>query len=272
VKDEPNPSPAAEAAVAEMRSAKDLAPAAELPVAPPPPVSRTRILDLPENERPRERVAAHGAENVRNTELIAILLRTGMRGRSAVAMAEDLLARFRTLENLARAPLDELRKVKGIGRDKAVTLLSAFHLARRMAAELAHEQPLMDTPARIAALLREDARFLEVEQLHVVLLNTRRRLIRIERVSQGTIDSTIAHPRDVFRAAIAANAASVVLAHNHPSGDPTPSEADIRTTREMIRAGDLMKITVVDHIILGRATIERPRDFVSMRELGYFHT
>ena len=141
-----------------------------------------------------------------------------------------------------------------------------------MAAELAHEQPLMDTPARIAALLREDARFLEVEQLHVVLLNTRRRLIRIERVSQGTIDSTIAHPRDVFRAAIAANAASVVLAHNHPSGDPTPSEADIRTTREMIRAGDLMKINVVDHIILGRATVERPRDYVSMRELGYFHT
>jgi DNA repair protein RadC len=104
----------------------------------------------------------------------------------------------------------------------------------------------------------------------VVLLNTRRRLIRVETISQGTLDTILVHPREVFKSAIAANAAAVVLAHNHPSGDPTPSEADIKVTRDLIRAGQLLKIEVLDHVIIGRATQERPRDFVSLRELGYF--
>ena len=121
-------------------------------------------------------------------------------------------------------------------------------------------------------LLREDNRVRQVETLQAVLLNTRRRLIRVEPISQGTLDTILVHPRDVFRAAIAANAAAVVLAHNHPSGDPTPSEADIKVTRDLIRAGQLLKIDVLDHVIIGRATPERQKDYASLRELGYFYS
>lgn len=231
-----------------------------------------RIKDLPSEERPRERLMAKGAEALRNAELIAILLRTGMKGVSALQVADQLLKKFGSLANLARAPLEELRQVKGVGRDKAIALKSAFTLAQRMARELQAESPVLDNPERIADLLREDNRFYQVETFQVVLLNTRRKLIRVEPISQGTLDTLLVHPREVFKSAIAANAAALVLAHNHPSGDPTPSEADIKVTRDLIRAGQLLKIEVLDHIIMGRATHERPRDFVSLRELGYFYT
>jgi DNA repair protein RadC len=231
-----------------------------------------RIKDLPDAERPRERLLAHGADALRNAELVAILLRTGMKGASAIQIAEQLLQKFSTLENLAKASLDDIRKIKGIGRDKAIALKSAFTLARRMAQELQRDMPLLDNPNTIADLLREDNRMYEVENFQVILLNTRRRLIRVEQISQGTLDTILVHPREVFKTAIAGGASAIVLAHNHPSGDPSPSEADIKVTRDLIRAGQLLKIEVLDHIILGRATHERPRDFVSLRELGYFYT
>jgi DNA repair protein RadC len=120
--------------------------------------------------------------------------------------------------------------------------------------------------------LREENRLYDVENFQVLLLNTRRKLMRVDRISQGTLDSILVHPREVFKNAIKAGAAAVVLVHNHPSGDPTPSESDIKVTRDLIRAGQLLKIDVLDHVILGRATLERPRDFVSLRELGYFYT
>ena len=231
-----------------------------------------RIKDLPGSERPRERLAEQGAEALRNADLIAILLRTGLRGVSAIQIAEQLLQKFTSLDRLARASLDELQETKGIGRDKAVTLKGAFTLAQRMAQEIRSDQPLLDTPERVADLLREDNRLYRVEQFQVVLLNTRRKLIRVERVSQGTLDTLLVHPREVFRLAIAANASAIVLVHNHPSGDPTPSEADIKVTRDLIRAGQLLKIEVLDHIILGCRTHERPKDFLSLRELGYFYS
>jgi DNA repair protein RadC len=231
-----------------------------------------RIKDLPDSERPRERLVQQGAEALRHAELIAILLRTGRKGSSAIEIADQLLRRFETLDRLARASLDELRGTKGVGRDKAIALKSAFVLAQRMAQELRAEMPLLDTPDRIADLLREDNRLYQVEQFQVVLLNTRRKLIRVERISQGTLDTILVHPREVFRAAITARASAIVLAHNHPSGDPTPSEADIKVTRDLIRAGQLLKIEVLDHIILGARTEERQRDFVSLRELGYFYS
>lgn len=228
-----------------------------------------RIHDLPMQDRPRERLAAHGAENLSDAELIAILLRTGMKGMSAIHIAQQLLVQFGTLQNLANASLDDLRKVKGIGRDKAVALKAAFTLARNMARELRHESPVLDTPERIADLLREENRPYDVEHFQAVLVNTRRRLIRVEHISQGTLDSLLVHPREVFKAAIAANAAAIVMVHNHPSGDPTPSEADIKVTRDLVRAGQLLKIDVLDHVILGRATPERPKDWISLKELGY---
>ena len=232
-------------------------------------MSHLLIRDMPEQERPRERLVALGAEALRHAELIAIMLRTGMKGVSAIEIAEQLLRKFVTLDGLARASLAELSQIKGVGRDKAIALKAAFTLAQRMAKELRAEAPLMETPEQIADLLREENRFLEVETFQAVLLNTRRRLIRVEKLSQGTLDTILVHPREVFRAAIAANAACVVLVHNHPSGDPTPSEADIKATRDLIRAGQLLKIEVLDHVILGRATAERPRDYASLRELGH---
>ena len=230
-----------------------------------------RIKDLPDRERPRERLVELGADALRDAELIAILLRTGLKGVSAIQVGEQLVQKFGTLDSLSRASLDDLRQVKGVGRDKAIALKAAFTLARRMAQELRAESPVLDNPERVADLLREENRVYEVEQFQVLLLNTRRKLIRVERITQGTLDSILVHPREVFRLAIAANAAAIVLVHNHPSGDPTPSEQDIKVTRDLIRAGQLLKIEVLDHVILGRRTEARPKDFASLRELGYFH-
>lgn len=229
-----------------------------------------KIKDQPASERPRERLMAHGAAALSNAELIAILLRTGLQGHNAIEIGQQLLARFNSLQSLAAASVDQLRQVRGIGRDKAVTLVAAFALAHKMAQELQLESPVLDNPGRIAQLLRANNLVKEVETLQVLLLNTRRRLIRIEEISEGTLDTLLVHPREVFRAAISANAAAIVLAHNHPSGDPTPSEADIKVTRDLIRAGHLLKIEVLDHIVLGRATSERAKDYSSLRELGYF--
>ena len=229
-----------------------------------------RIQDLPDQERPRERLASLGADALRSSELIAILLRTGMKGRSAIEIGEELVKHYGSLDALARASLDDLRKFKGIGRDKAIAIHSAFTLARRLVKEVQSEAPLVDSPEQIAGLLREENRSYTVENFQVLLLNTRRRLIRVERISQGTLDTILIHPREVFRLAITANASAIALVHNHPSGDPTPSDADIKVTRDLIRAGQLLRIDVVDHVILGRRSETRARDFVSLRELGYF--
>ena len=231
-----------------------------------------RIKDQPVSQRPRERLVDRGADALSHAELIAILLRTGLKGANAVEIGEQLMNKYRTLQGLAQASVEDLQSVKGIGRDKAVTLVAAFALARKMAADLRTESPVLETPEAVANLLREDNRLRPVETFQIILLNTRRRLIRIEPISQGTLDTLLVHPREVFRAAIAANAAAVVLAHNHPSGDPTPSEADIKVTRDLVRAGQLLKIDVLDHVIIGRATPERPKDYVSLRELGYFYS
>jgi len=231
-----------------------------------------RIKDQPASERPRERLAAKGPEALTDAELIAILLRTGLRGANAVAIGARLLSKFGSLQALARASVDDLCLVQGIGRDKAVTLLAAFTLARKMAEELQRESPVLDNPEAIVALIKGQNLIKDVETLQVLLLNTRRRLIRVEEVTDGTIDTLLVHAREVFRPAIAANASAIVLAHNHPSGDPTPSEADIKVTRDLIRAGQLLKIDVLDHVILGRATPERPKGYASLRELGYFYS
>lgn len=230
------------------------------------------IKELPDGERPRERLIAHGADALKHSELIAILLRTGTKGISAIQLAEQVLNKFASLDRLSRATITDLRQIKGVGRDKAIALKSAFTLARRMAEEIRQEAPVVDTPERVADLLREQNRAYEVENFQVVVLNTRRRLIRVDNISQGTLDTILVHPREVFKPAIAANAAALILVHNHPSGDPTPSEADIKVTRDLIRAGQLLKIEVLDHVILGQATRDRPKDFVSLRELGYFYS
>lgn len=230
-----------------------------------------RLKDQPVSERPRERLVARGPDALTHAELIAILLRTGLQGVNVVQVGQNLLQKFGSLNALALASVDELRKVNGIGRDKAATLVAAFALARRMEQERRDESPVLDNPATVVGFMRESNRLKNVESFQVLLLNTRKRLIRAEEISDGTLDTLLVHPREVFRAAITANASGIVLVHNHPSGDPTPSEADIKVTRDLIRAGHLLKIEVVDHVIIGCATAERAKDYSSLRELGYFY-
>ena len=231
-----------------------------------------RIKDQPPSERPRERLAAKGPNALTDAELIAILLRTGLRGANAVEIGAQLIQKFGSLQALARAAVDDLCKVRGIGRDKAVTLLAAFTLARNMAEELQRESPVLDNPEAVVALVKAQNLVAGVERLQALLLNTRRRLIRVEEITEGTVDTLLVHAREVFRSAIAANASAIVLVHNHPSGDPTPSEADIKVTRDLIRAGQLLKIEVLDHVIIGRASPERSKDYASLKELGYFYS
>jgi DNA repair protein RadC len=230
-----------------------------------------RLKDQPVSERPRERLVARGPDALTHAELIAILLRTGLRGANVVRVAENILRKFGSLNALALATVDELKQIAGVGPDKAATLVAAFALARRMEQERREESPVLDNPATVVNFMRETNRLKNVESFQVLLLNVRKKLIRAEEISQGLLDTILVHPREVFRAAIVANAAGVVLVHNHPSGDPTPSEADIKVTRDLIRAGQLLKIEVVDHVIMGRATPERAKDYASLRELGYFY-
>jgi DNA repair protein RadC len=203
-------------------------------------------------------------ETSNNAELLSAIA-----GKPA---AELLLQKFGGLTNLAKASFDELTQIKGIGTSKAKAIKSAFLLAQRLSKESYAETPLLDNAEKVADLLREVNRLYEVEHFQIALLNTRKRLIAVQNLSQGTLDTILIHPREVFAAAITRHAAAIILVHNHPSGDPSPSEADIKVTRDLIRAGQVLKIQVVDHIILGKKSDERPRDFVSLRELGYFWT
>jgi len=232
-----------------------------------------KLKDQPASERPRERLREKGPDSLSPGELVAILLRTGLKGHNVLDISKGLVKRYGSLDALARASWQDLAKEHGIGPDKAVTLVAAFSLARRLVEETLADAPLLDTPEAVANCMRERTRTLTGERFQVLLLNTRRRLIgQPKLVADGTLDTILVHPREVFRPAMEANAAAIVLVHNHPSGDPTPSEADIKVTRDLIRAGQLLKIEVLDHVIIGRATQERPKDYVSLRELGYFYT
>jgi len=228
------------------------------------------MAELPPDDRPRERLVRDGASVLRNGELLGILLRTGIQGANAVMVGDELFRRFGSLEALARASLDDLRRVKGIGADKAATLHAALELARRLSRERRPDSPQLDSAPRVAEMLLDEAVSWGTERMIVLLLNTRYRLIRMETISEGLLDQVLVHAREVFRPAIAAGAHSIVLVHNHPSGDPTPSEADIRVTRDLIRAGWLLRIDVLDHVILGRPTDQRPAGFVSLKDLGHF--
>lgn len=229
----------------------------------------SRIKDLPPSDRPRERLATLGPDVLSNIELIAILLRTGAEGCSALDLARDLISQFGSLEALARASWREIAKIKGIGRDKALTVTAALTLARRLASEELKPGEPLDNPGAVVRLLREEMRTYQVEHFEALLLNARYRLISRERIAKGTLDSVLIKPREVFRAAILANAAALILVHNHPSGDPMPSPEDIRLTQDLLWAGKLLQIEVLDHVIIGRPFKGQDKEYVSLRELGY---
>lgn len=216
-----------------------------------------------------QRSANAQAKSIAYCDLPAREVLARLTGETEAAL---LMERYASLAEIARANEDELRTIPGIGARKAKVVKSAFSLAAKLSQEVGPDRPLMDTPERVADLLREELRLQRVETFVVLLLNTRQRLIRYVRVADGTLNSVVAHPREVFLEAIRANANAIVISHNHPSGDPTPSDADIKVTRDMIRAGELLKIRVEDHVILGTASTERPKDYSSLRELGFFYS
>ncbi|MDR3411343.1 MAG: DNA repair protein RadC, partial [Formivibrio sp.] len=183
---------------------------------------------------------------------------------AGASQALALMDQYQSLTALARADENDLMQVPGVGAAKAAAIKSAFTLALKMSQESVAEPPLLDTPEKIANLMREEFRLRTVEALFAILLNTRKKLIKYVKIADGTLDTVLVHPREVFRAAIAVNAAAIVLVHNHHM-DPSPSEADIKTTRDLMRAGQLMKIELVDHVIIGRQTTERTKDWASLR-------
>jgi DNA repair protein RadC len=225
-----------------------------------------KIRELPEGERPRERLARLGAPALSKVELIAILLRTGRRGHNALDLAQQLLERYHSLNALARCSVAELSVIKGIGPAKAVQLAAAFGLAARAAQETVARQRV-DTPQIVCDLLGAEMRILRKESLRILLLDTRYQLIRQEEVSLGTMNESLAHPREIFRPALIHSAYAVIVAHNHPSGDPTPSEADHRLTRRLAEAAGLLQITLLDHIIIGAPQNGQPGYF-SFKEAG----
>ena len=219
-----------------------------------------RVCDLPPEERPRERLAGRGASTLSNRELIAVLLGTGSVGASALDLADEVLARG--LRDLAGRSLHELEGLRGLGRAKAARLLAALELGIRAASEGPSDRPLCRTPEEAARYLLPRYGLRPVETFGVLALDVRQRLKREAVVSIGSVSGSVVHPREVFGEAIAARASSVLVFHNHPSGDPEPSSEDVALTRRLASAGGLIGIDVVDHLILGAGC------FVSLRGRG----
>ncbi len=225
-----------------------------------------KIRELPKDDRPREKLIAKGAEALADAELIAILLGTGTQGTNAVDLARQLLRDFGSLANLSRCRAAELEKIRGIGPAKAVQLSAAFTLGHRLAHEAAALRKV-DTPQAVCDLLGAEMRRLHKESLRVLLLDTRYQLRRIEEVSSGSVNESIAHPREIFRPAMLHSAYAVIVVHNHPSGDPTPSQSDHSLTRRLAEAAEIMQIKLLDHIIIG-GTGAGHAGYFSFKEAG----
>ncbi len=221
-----------------------------------------RITDLHETERPRERLAAQGPAALTSAELLAILLRVGVPGENAVQMGQHLLQSFHGLAGLHRAPFEELTNQRGIGAAKAAQIKAAIELGRRLSLESPEERPTINSPADAAALVQYDMSALEQECLRVLLLDTRNHVLDIVEVYQGSVNMSQIRVGEVFKAAIRRNASAVIVVHNHPSGDPTPSPDDLAVTRALVQAGKLVDVDVLDHLIIGLGR------FTSMKERG----
>ncbi len=217
-------------------------------------------------ERPGEKLLTQGHGALTDGELLAVLIRTGIVGSSAVDLGQQLLKRYGSLGGLSRCSVNELAKLRGLSSAKAVQLAAAFGLASRLSAECVRRERI-DSPERVFQLLGMEMRVLTKESLRVVLLDTRYQLMRVEEVSRGTINESIAHPRDIFGPVFTAAAFAFILVHNHPSGDPSPSEADRRLTARLTEASKLLQVHLLDHVILGSPDNGRSPWF-SFKQIG----
>ncbi len=229
-----------------------------------------RVKEMPECLRPREMMERMGVRQVSDDVLLAILLRSGVQGRNVVELSRGLLQKYGSLSALASASISELcQSVRGLGRVKAQVLASALEIGRRMAQEQGTVGIPIRTPADVLGVVNPLALGLEQERFWVLHLDAKSRLKRLpQEVSVGLLDASLVHPREVFREAIRDSAASVVVAHNHPSGDATPSAEDLSVTRQLVDAGRLLSIRVLDHVIVGRPAPDRPNGYLSLRESG----
>ena len=223
------------------------------------------IHDLPVAERPRERLQQYGEAALSSQELLAVILGRGIAGESVTVTAQRLLKEFGDLKGLAQATVEELSRVKGIGQAKACQIKAAFELASRLEGYSSiNNREAIKTPTDVVSFVRNRLKDKKKEYFLAVLLDTRGQVIKTCEISIGSLDSSIVHPREVYKEAIAASAASVVFVHNHPSGDPTPSEIDIGLNKRLVEAGDLLGIEVLDHIVIGNP------DYVSLKSKGLF--
>ena len=209
-----------------------------------------KIKDLPKSDRPREKLVAKGAENLKDSELLAILLRTGKAGKNVIEIASQILAKH-SKKRLLQMAYQDLVKISGIDSAKATMLLAAFELSKRAFEVDDSNLPVISTPKDVVAQLTE-LRHNKKEHFIALYLNARNQLVHKETISMGTLNANIVHPREVFEPALKHSAAGIMVAHNHPSGDPKPSNADLEITKRLVEAGNVMGIEVVDHIIIAK--------------------
>ncbi len=223
---------------------------------------RLTIKDLPLEERPREKLQNLGPEALSNAELLAVLLRTGSNRESAVQLAARLLALSGGLRALPDLSLEEMLAIRGMGPAKAIMIKAALELGRRLATTPRGEAGSITNPRQAAQLFMEELRYKKKEHFQVLLLNTKNHVISREEISVGSLNASIVHPREIFNVPLRKSAASIILVHNHPSGDPSPSQEDLEVTRRLVDAGNILGIAVRDHIIIGDGC------FFSFKEKG----
>jgi DNA repair protein RadC len=221
-----------------------------------------RITDLHDDERPRERLQNLGPQALSNAELIAILLRVGVPGENAVQVGQRLLQKFGGIAGIHRAPFDELLGQHGIGEAKAAQIKAAIELGRRLTLESPDERPAINSPGDAAALIQYEMQALEQEHLRVLLLDRRNRVLEIVDLYRGSVSSSQIRVGEIFREAVRKNASAIIVAHNHPSGDPTPSPDDVAVTRAILQAGKMLDVDVLDHLVIGQGR------WVSLKERG----
>jgi DNA repair protein RadC len=223
---------------------------------------RFTIKELPEEERPREKLIKYGAESLTNAELLALIIRIGNRERTAVELAQDILNHYGGIKGLNYSGIADLISIKGVGKAKAVQIMAVLELSKRLAALNSDEKEVIKTPEDVANLVMPELRFFTQEVFKLVLLDIKNQVLALPVISKGGLSSSIVHPREVFKEAIKKSAAAVILVHNHPSGIPEPSKDDIKITRRLIDAGNIIGIDVLDHIIIGDGI------YLSMKEKG----
>lgn len=222
----------------------------------------SQIRDLPVEERPRERLLRHGMDSLSSVELLALLMRSGLRGRSVLQIAQDLIHHFGSLQSISEATIEELCQIRGLGEAKAIQIKAAFTLGKRIKPDDPQSSSI-DSPQQAYQLVREKMEDQKQELFGIILKNAKGHLIQFQIISMGTLSETLVHPREVFYPAIRHKAAGIILVHNHPSGDPTPSPEDFDLTEAIIQASKVVGIPVHDHIIVGK------NQYYSFRQKGF---